>query len=219
MLSRSAPLEPPCIREDRYSNIQRTIVQCTCIMLLACMLASCGTTRAIQTTNQSTHDAAESNITAPDSISSAPIDEPSIETEEMTDTQGLETVTDITITLSDVSPTGVQHPPIKPTQEKIKTVAEKAPKTRVEPSQPMPLNKYTVKDGENLYTIAQHPFIYAEGMLWPLIYRANRDQIKNPRQIYPGQTLTVPREVSEADIEQARTRAVESQIFSTSEHK
>jgi len=72
---------------------------------------------------------------------------------------------------------------------------------------------YTVKGGENLYTIADQPFIYADGMLWPLIYRANRDQIKDPRQIYPGQALNIPRGISESDKEQARTTAKESAIF------
>jgi nucleoid-associated protein YgaU len=28
--------------------------------------------------------------------------------------------------------------------------------------------------------------------LWPLLYRANRDQIKDPSLLYPGQRLTIP---------------------------
>lgn len=80
---------------------------------------------------------------------------------------------------------------------------------------PAVLKHYTVKGGENLYTIARLPTIYAEGMLWPLIYRANRDQIKNPRQIYPGQVLNIPRNISESDKEQARTTAKESTIFTS----
>ncbi|MFN2257125.1 MAG: LysM peptidoglycan-binding domain-containing protein [Desulfuromonadaceae bacterium] len=76
---------------------------------------------------------------------------------------------------------------------------------------------YTVKGGENMYTIARQPFIYADGMLWPLIYGANRDQIKDPRQIYPGQILNIPRDISEKDMEQARTRAKESSIFTSEE--
>jgi LysM repeat protein len=83
-----------------------------------------------------------------------------------------------------------------------------------QPSQPpADIRHYTVKVGENLYTIARQPFIYADGMLWPLIYRANRDQIKDPRQIYPGQVLNIPRDISDPDKEQARTRAKESPVF------
>ncbi|MGC9519900.1 MAG: LysM peptidoglycan-binding domain-containing protein [Desulfuromonadaceae bacterium] len=82
------------------------------------------------------------------------------------------------------------------------------------PSQPpADIRHYTVKVGENLYTIARQPFIYADGKLWPLIYRANRDQIKDPRQIYPGQVLNIPRDISDPDKEQARTRAKESPVF------
>jgi nucleoid-associated protein YgaU len=28
--------------------------------------------------------------------------------------------------------------------------------------------------------------------LWPELYRANRDRIKDPERVYPGQELTVP---------------------------
>ncbi len=83
------------------------------------------------------------------------------------------------------------------------------------PTPPAVLKHYTVKGGENLYTIAHLPTIYADGMLWPLIYRANRDQIKNPRQIYPGQVLNIPRNISEPDKELARTTAKESTVFTS----
>ena len=87
-----------------------------------------------------------------------------------------------------------------------------------QPAQPpATIRQYTVKGGENLYTISSHPFIYADGMLWPLIYRANRDQIKDPRQIYPGQILNIPRDISEPDKEQARTKAKKSPIFAPEE--
>ncbi|MFO7830642.1 MAG: LysM peptidoglycan-binding domain-containing protein [Desulfuromonadaceae bacterium] len=90
--------------------------------------------------------------------------------------------------------------------------------TSAQPVQPpATIIQYTVKGGENLYTIASQPFIYADGMLWPLIYRANRDQIKDPRQIYPGQILNIPRDISEPDKEQARTKAKRSPIFNPAE--
>jgi nucleoid-associated protein YgaU len=49
---------------------------------------------------------------------------------------------------------------------------------------------YTVKSGDTLSKIAQRE--YGEGSEWRRIYEANRDTIKNPDLIYPGQTLTLP---------------------------
>ncbi|MDH3809583.1 MAG: LysM peptidoglycan-binding domain-containing protein, partial [Desulfuromonadales bacterium] len=72
---------------------------------------------------------------------------------------------------------------------------------------------YTVGDGENLWTISAQPEVYGEGLLWPLLYQANRDQIKDPRQIFPGQSLSIRRDMTEADLEDARQRARESDIF------
>jgi nucleoid-associated protein YgaU len=77
----------------------------------------------------------------------------------------------------------------------------------------VPANDYAVGDGENLWTISAKPEVYGEGLLWPLLYQANRDQIKDPRQIFPGQSLSVRRDMTEADLEDARQRARESDIF------
>ncbi|MCA1797064.1 MAG: LysM peptidoglycan-binding domain-containing protein [Geobacteraceae bacterium] len=105
-----------------------------------------------------------------------------------------------------------------PEQSHAEEVPVPAPSTSAQPPQPPEtILHYTVKGGENMYTIARQPFIYADGMLWPLIYGANRDQIKDPRQIYPGQILNIPRDISEKDMEQARTRAKESSIFTSEE--
>lgn len=49
---------------------------------------------------------------------------------------------------------------------------------------------YTVKSGDSLWKIAQK--IYKNGSLWPKIYEANRDKIKNPDLIYPGWVLKIP---------------------------
>jgi nucleoid-associated protein YgaU len=52
---------------------------------------------------------------------------------------------------------------------------------------------YTVRRGETLPQIAGRTEIYNDASLWPLIYRANRDQIRDPKQLWPGQVLTIPR--------------------------
>ena len=49
---------------------------------------------------------------------------------------------------------------------------------------------YTVQKGDSLSKIAQAH--YGDASKWPRIYEANRDLIKDPDLIYPGQTLTIP---------------------------
>lgn len=53
--------------------------------------------------------------------------------------------------------------------------------------------RYTVRRGETLPQIAARTEIYNDSSLWPLIYRANRDQIRDPEQLWPGQVLKIPR--------------------------
>ena len=74
-------------------------------------------------------------------------------------------------------------------------------------------DEYTVGEGENLWTISAQPQVYGEGLLWPLLYQANRDQIKDPRQIFPGQILDIRRDMTEEELEEARQKARESDIF------
>jgi nucleoid-associated protein YgaU len=49
---------------------------------------------------------------------------------------------------------------------------------------------YTVVTGDSLSKIANQ--FYGDAQKWRKIYEANRDQIKNPDLIYPGQTFTIP---------------------------
>lgn len=103
--------------------------------------------------------------------------------------------------------------PKQPTApEKIAPTVTKKTTVKPKPAQPK-ITIYTVGDGENLYAIAAKQRVYNEGLLWPLIYRANRDQIKDPQQIYPGQQLTIPRNLAAEEIESARETARKSGIF------
>ena len=47
-----------------------------------------------------------------------------------------------------------------------------------------------VERGDTLAKIAERTL--GDAALWPLLYRANRDRIKDPARVYPGQELTVP---------------------------
>ena len=49
---------------------------------------------------------------------------------------------------------------------------------------------YTVKRGDCLWNIAKK--FYGNGSKYTTIYNANRDKIKNPNLIYPGQVLWIP---------------------------
>jgi LysM repeat protein len=63
---------------------------------------------------------------------------------------------------------------------------------------------YTVRRGETLPQIAARVEIYNDASLWPLIYRANRDQIRNPKQLWPGQALKIPRHFSRDEAMEAK---------------
>jgi len=49
---------------------------------------------------------------------------------------------------------------------------------------------HEVRDGETLRTIAAETL--GDAALWPALYRANRDQIRDPARLYPGQKLAIP---------------------------
>lgn len=70
-----------------------------------------------------------------------------------------------------------------------------------------PRLSYTVCEGDLLWSIAKRPDIYGDPHLWPLLYQANRDQIKDPRKIYAGQTLSIPINSIESEREDARNQS------------
>ena len=49
---------------------------------------------------------------------------------------------------------------------------------------------HKVEPGETLWSIASR--VLGSAFLWPFLYKANRDQIKNPHLVYPGQDLAIP---------------------------
>ncbi len=63
--------------------------------------------------------------------------------------------------------------------------------TAPEPKEEEVTEFYTVKRGDSLSLIAKR--YYGDPMKYPLIFEANREVIKNPDLIYPGQTLRIPR--------------------------
>lgn len=51
---------------------------------------------------------------------------------------------------------------------------------------------YTVRKNDCLWNIAKKRDIYNNAWLWPKIWMANTDKIKNPDLIYPNQTFAIP---------------------------
>jgi len=49
---------------------------------------------------------------------------------------------------------------------------------------------YTVVAGDSLSKIAKK--VYGDGNQWKRIFEANRDTVKNPDLIHPGQVLKIP---------------------------
>ncbi|MCR9256898.1 MAG: Ig-like domain-containing protein [Alphaproteobacteria bacterium] len=65
------------------------------------------------------------------------------------------------------------------------------PFERAEPIQTLPEGRLVViQPGNNLWTIARRT--YESGIKYTVIYEANRDQIRDPDLIYPGQIFTLP---------------------------
>ena len=67
--------------------------------------------------------------------------------------------------------------------------------------------EHLVRPGETLWSIAAQERIYGDPYLWPVIYKFNRDQIKDPARIYPGQRLQIPVQLDARARSSARVEA------------
>jgi len=84
-------------------------------------------------------------------------------------------------------------PPQPPKAEE--TAPPAPPETKAQPEVPKPPAKprtatYVVEKGDNLSKIAKK--FYGDPNKWRKIYEANRDRIKDPNKIRPGQVLVIP---------------------------
>lgn len=86
-----------------------------------------------------------------------------------------------------VAVTPASEPTAAPTAA-IKPAATLAPDAAAAPA-PAPIT-ITVQPGFTLWAIAQQTF--GEGVLYVQVFEANKDKIKDPNLIYPGQVFTVP---------------------------
>lgn len=75
-------------------------------------------------------------------------------------------------------------------QSKPKATVKKARPTTSSPAPKTKPRTHKVVRGDTLWAIAKK--FYGKGSQYPKIYNANKDKVKNPNLIYPGQVLTIP---------------------------
>jgi len=100
---------------------------------------------------------------------------------------------------------------IQKNQDRLKEQQAKLDALRQALGQMSSMSTYTVgtwsRDRDCLWNIAKKPKIYDNPFLWPKIWQDNRDQIKNPDIIHPGQKLKIP---PKADLTKEESRALRS---------
>ncbi len=86
-----------------------------------------------------------------------------------------------------------KNPPKSAPKADFSNVQGGSSSTAPAPARPLPTpagKTYTVVAGDSLSKIAKRE--YGDANAWNRIYEANRDIVKDPDLIYPGQTLKIP---------------------------
>jgi nucleoid-associated protein YgaU len=86
-----------------------------------------------------------------------------------------------------------------PTEE-TKAAAETKPGAAPTPKAAM---SYNVVRGDHLWGISSKPAIYGNPYQWPLIYKTNRDKIKDADLIQPGQVFAIDKTPSKGNVDAA----------------
>jgi len=69
------------------------------------------------------------------------------------------------------------------------------------------VSSYSVVKGDSLWGISGKDEVYADPYQWPLIYKTNRDKIKDADLIYPGQVFDIDQNASASEIDAAVNHA------------
>jgi hypothetical protein len=100
----------------------------------------------------------------------------------------------------------VAKPPVKQAKQEPAPPAKPAPVQKEQPAMKMEKPKmvampmiHKVVKGECLWIISSYKEIYNDPFMWPLIYKYNKEKIKDPDLIFPGQVLDINRDYSYAD--------------------
>jgi hypothetical protein len=68
-------------------------------------------------------------------------------------------------------------------------------------------NSYIVKTGDSLWSIAGESTVQGDSFRWPLLFKANRDQIIDPDLIEPAQDLTWKDNYTTDEVNDAKQKA------------
>ena len=86
--------------------------------------------------------------------------------------------------------TALQAPILEPTTLSTQAPGPEAPSTETAPAASSGPITITVQPGFTLWAIARENF--GSGIMYVQVFEANKDKIRNPDLIYPGQVLSVP---------------------------
>jgi len=75
-------------------------------------------------------------------------------------------------------------------------------------------NSYIVKQGDSLWSIAGDATVQSDNFRWPLLFKANRDQIIDPDLIEPAQDLTWKDNYTTDEVSDAKTKAGDTPPYS-----
>ena len=78
---------------------------------------------------------------------------------------------------------------------------------------PVAMNSYIVKKGDSLWKISGKDEVMGDAFRWPLLFRANRDQIVDPDMIETDQDLRYEKQYSKDQIDGAIKKAKETPPF------
>ena len=68
-------------------------------------------------------------------------------------------------------------------------------------------NSYIIQPGDSLWRVSGDPAVFGDSFRWPLLFKANRDQIIDPDLIEPAQDLTWKHYYARPDVEDAISKA------------
>jgi len=80
----------------------------------------------------------------------------------------------------------------------------------ITPMEATPASHYIVEKHDSLWAISGKPGVYGDSFDWPLIFKANRDQIQDPDLIYPRQVFKIEKNPGLEELNRAKQLAMDT---------